>query len=77
MAEVLVPGEPEERARARRSREGITLPAATWAGAAGRWRRASRSRSRRTSPALSPAPGPAGVVVPDSGRRCYFAPGGR
>ncbi len=28
--EVLVPGEPEERARARRSREGIPLPAATW-----------------------------------------------
>jgi uncharacterized oxidoreductase len=31
VAEVLVPGEPEERARARRSREGIPLPAATWA----------------------------------------------
>jgi uncharacterized oxidoreductase len=31
IAEVLVPGEPEERARARRSREGIPLPAATWA----------------------------------------------
>ena len=31
VAEVLVPGEPEERARAGRSREGIPLPAATWA----------------------------------------------
>jgi uncharacterized oxidoreductase len=31
VAEVLVPGEPEERARARRSREGIPLPGATWA----------------------------------------------
>jgi len=31
VAEVLVPGEPEERARARRTREGIPLPAATWA----------------------------------------------
>ena len=31
VAEVLVPGEPEEHARARRSREGIALPAATWA----------------------------------------------
>jgi hydroxycarboxylate dehydrogenase B len=31
VTEVLVPGEPEERARARRSREGIPLPAATWA----------------------------------------------
>ena len=31
VAEVLVPGEPEERARARRTREGITLAAATWA----------------------------------------------
>lgn len=31
VAEVLVPGEPEERDRARRSREGIPLPAATWA----------------------------------------------
>ena len=30
VSEVLVPGEPEERARARRSREGIPLPAATW-----------------------------------------------
>jgi ureidoglycolate dehydrogenase (NAD+) len=30
VAEVLVPGEPEERARAKRSREGIPLPAATW-----------------------------------------------
>ena len=30
VAEVLVPGEPEQRARARRSREGIPLPAATW-----------------------------------------------
>jgi uncharacterized oxidoreductase len=30
VTEVLVPGEPEERARARRSREGIPLPAATW-----------------------------------------------
>jgi uncharacterized oxidoreductase len=31
VAEVLVPGEPEERSRARRSHEGIPLPAATWA----------------------------------------------
>jgi hydroxycarboxylate dehydrogenase B len=31
VAEVLVPGEPEERARTRRNREGIPLPAATWA----------------------------------------------
>ena len=31
VAEVLVPGEPEARARARRSREGIPLPPATWA----------------------------------------------
>ena len=31
VAEVLVPGEPEERARARRSREGILLAASTWA----------------------------------------------
>ncbi len=31
VAEVLVPGEPEARARARRSREGVPLPAATWA----------------------------------------------
>jgi uncharacterized oxidoreductase len=31
VAEVLVPGEPEARARTRRSREGIPLPAATWA----------------------------------------------
>jgi uncharacterized oxidoreductase len=31
VTEVLVPGEPEERARTRRSREGIPLPAATWA----------------------------------------------
>jgi uncharacterized oxidoreductase len=30
VVEVLVPGEPEERARARRGREGIALPAATW-----------------------------------------------
>jgi uncharacterized oxidoreductase len=30
VAEVLVPGEPEERARARRGREGIALAAATW-----------------------------------------------
>lgn len=29
--EVLVPGEPEARARARREREGIPLPPATWA----------------------------------------------
>jgi LDH2 family malate/lactate/ureidoglycolate dehydrogenase len=31
VAEVLVPGEPEARARARRSREGVPLPTATWA----------------------------------------------
>jgi uncharacterized oxidoreductase len=31
VAEVLVPGEPEERARARRGREGISLPGSTWA----------------------------------------------
>jgi uncharacterized oxidoreductase len=31
VAEVLVPGEPEERARSERSRTGIPLPAATWA----------------------------------------------
>ncbi len=31
IAEVLVPGEPEERARAKRTREGVPLPAATWA----------------------------------------------
>jgi uncharacterized oxidoreductase len=31
VAEVLVPGEPEERARARRTRDGIPLAAATWA----------------------------------------------
>ena len=31
VAEVLVPGEPEQRSRARRSREGIPLPPATWA----------------------------------------------
>ncbi|HEY7141822.1 MAG TPA: Ldh family oxidoreductase [Methylomirabilota bacterium] len=30
VTEVLVPGEPEERARARRTHEGISLPAATW-----------------------------------------------
>jgi hydroxycarboxylate dehydrogenase B len=30
VAEVLVPGEPEERARARRTREGIPLAASTW-----------------------------------------------
>src|SRR5262249_25259265 len=31
VAEVLVPGEPEERARARRTREGIPLAGSTWA----------------------------------------------
>ncbi|HWC04679.1 MAG TPA: Ldh family oxidoreductase [Methylomirabilota bacterium] len=31
VAEVLVPGEPEERARVRRSRDGVPLSAATWA----------------------------------------------
>jgi LDH2 family malate/lactate/ureidoglycolate dehydrogenase len=30
VTEILVPGEPEQRARARRSRDGIPLPAATW-----------------------------------------------
>jgi uncharacterized oxidoreductase len=31
VAEVLVPGEPEERARTQRTGQGIPLPAATWA----------------------------------------------
>ena len=47
VAEVLVPGEPEQRYRARRSREGIPLPRATCGPSSGRWRRGSACRSRR------------------------------
>jgi uncharacterized oxidoreductase len=56
VAEVLVPGEPEERARARRGREGIPLPAATWADL-------GRVAERFGVP-LPPIDGPARAAVP-------------
>lgn len=54
--EILIPGEPEARARARREQDGISLPAATWRDLVGLAQQYGLSEPELLGGAPSPAP---------------------